>query len=190
MKQQEVRKVTIGENNFYIRPLPAFRAANLTGELTALVVPLLSGFAPLLEAVGRSEGNEKDKPKEENGLFKDKPEEKGGLFDVNIADAAPAIAGAFSSLSGDKLENLLNHLVITGGNIAIEQPGEKAEVLSKELADEVFCTDIQDMFILAFEVIHTNYNGFFAKLGGRFGQVIGGLIQRATPRQENTASLT
>ncbi len=179
MKQQEVRKVTIGENNFYIRPLPAFRAANLTGELTALVIPLLSGFAPFLEAVGRSGGDEKDKTKG-----------KGSLLDVNITDAAPAIAGAFSSLSGDKLEDLLHHLLITGGNIAVEQPGEKAEVLSKELADEVFCTDIQDMFILAFEVIRTNYNGFFAKLGGRFGQVIGGLIQKVTPRQENTASST
>lgn len=28
-----------------------------------------------------------------------------------------------------------------------------------------------DMFILAFEVIRTNYNGFFKKLGDRFGKV-------------------
>ena len=43
LKQLETREVTVGENIFYIRPLPAFKAANMTGELAALVLPLVSG---------------------------------------------------------------------------------------------------------------------------------------------------
>ena len=30
MKQQETTQKTIGENTFYIRPFPAFRAANIS----------------------------------------------------------------------------------------------------------------------------------------------------------------
>ena len=51
LKQLETREVNVGENIFYIRPLPAFKAANMTGELAALVLPLVSGLAPLLSAV-------------------------------------------------------------------------------------------------------------------------------------------
>lgn len=171
MRQQEPRVVPIGDNTFYIRPLPAMRAANLTGELSALVLPLLSGLAPILVAV-------------------DDKEEGKGLFDVDITSAVPAIAGAFSTLSGDKLEAVLRHLLITGGNIAIEEPGGKPETLSEDLLNEVFCTDVQDMFILAFEVIRTNYKGFFSKLGGRFGQAIAKLMEKVTPKQEDTEPLT
>ena len=39
MKQQDARIVKVGENTFYIRPLPALRAANLSGELAALPFP-------------------------------------------------------------------------------------------------------------------------------------------------------
>ena len=174
MKQQDARIVKVGENTFYIRPLPALRAANLSGELAALAVPLLSGLAPILAAADA----------------KGKRSEGSGLLDVDITDAAPAIAGAFSSLSGDKVEAILRHLLVTGGNIAIEQEDGSAQVLSEDLLNETFCTDVQDMFILAFEVIRTNYNGFFKKLGGRFGQAIEGLMQKATPRQESTAPST
>ncbi len=152
LKQLEYREVTVGENIFYIRPLPAFKAANMTGELAALVLPLISGLAPLLSAV-------------------DSEKEGNGLLDIKVEDAAPAIAGAFSSIEGDKVEQILRHLLIAGSNISVEQPGEKARLLTEDLANEVFCTDVQDMFILAFEVIRTNYSGFFKKLGDRFGKV-------------------
>ena len=151
LKQLETREVTVGENIFYIRPLPAFKAANMTGELAALVLPLVSGLAPLLSDV-------------------DTEKEGDGLLDIKVEDAAPAIAGAFSSLDGDKVEKILKHLLIAGSNISVEQPGEKVRLLTEDLANEVFCTDVQDI-ILAFEVIRTNYNGFFKKLGDRFGKV-------------------
>ena len=154
MKQLEPRTVTVGENKFYIRPLPAFKAANLTGELAALVLPIVSGLAPLLDKV-------------------DSGKEGKGLMDLNIEDAAPASSGAFSALSGDKTPE-----------------DEMPRVLTEELANEVFCEDVQDMFLLAFEVIRTNYNGFFKKLGSRFGSLVGDLMKTAAPRQENMATLT
>lgn len=171
MKQMDPREVTISENTFYIRPLPAFKAANLTGELAALVMPLISGLAPLLAAV-------------------DSEKEGNGLLDISVEDAAPAIAGAFSSLSGDKLEAILKHLLIAGKNIAIEVPGERPKVLTEDLANEVFCTDVQDMFILGFEVIRTNYNGFFKKLGDRFGRAAELVKKMMAQEQADTETLT
>lgn len=172
MKQLESREVTVGENIFYIRPLPAFKAANLSGELAALVSPLVTGLTSLIPAGTTAEnmGN--------------------GLFDIDVKDAGPAISAAFSSLSGDKIEAILKHLLIAGKNISVEVPGERVQILTEDLANEVFCEDVQDMFILAFEVIRTNYNGFFKKLGGRFGPVVEALKQTVTPSQTSTESST
>ena len=172
MKQLESREVTVGENIFYIRPLPAFKAANLSGELAALVLPLVTGLTSLIPAGTTAEnmGN--------------------GLFDIDVKDAGPAISAAFSSLSGDKVEAILKHLLIAGKNISVEVPGERVQILTEDLANEVFCEDVQDMFILAFEVIRTNYNGFFKKLGGRFGPVVEALKQTVTPSQTSTESST
>lgn len=172
MKQLESREVTVGENIFYIRPLPAFKAANLSGELAALVLPLVTGLTSLIPAGTTAEnmGN--------------------GLFDIDVKDAGPAISAAFSSLSGDKIESILKHLLIAGKNISVEIPGERVQILTEDVANEVFCEDVQDMFILAFEVIRTNYNGFFKKLGGRFGPVVEALKQTVTPSQTSTESST
>lgn len=172
MKQLESREVTVGENTFYIRPLPAFKAANLSGELAALVLPLVTGLTSLIPSGTTAEnmGN--------------------GLFDIDVKDAGPAISAAFSSLSGDKIESILKHLLIAGKNISVEVPGERVQILTEDLANEVFCEDVQDMFILAFEVIRTNYNGFFKKLGGRFGPVVEALKQMVTPSQTSTESST
>lgn len=169
MKQLEPREVKVGENIYYIRPLPAFKAANLTGELAALVLPLASGLAPIIAAV--------DPDKEDNGLL-----------DIDVEDATPAVASAFAQLDGDKVEKILRHLLLSGNNISIEVPGEKTRLLSEDLANEVFCTDVQDMFILAFEVIRTNYNGFFKKLAARFGKVVEGLKKKAAAQKATATS--
>ncbi len=160
MKQLESRRVTIGENTFYIRPLPAFKAANMSGELASLVLPILTGLAPIAGAAG----------------------EDISLLDIDLEKAAPTISQAFTSLSGDKLEAVLKHLLISGKNISIEMPGEKAQLLTEDLANEVFCEDVQEMFMLAFEVVRSNYNGFFKKLGGLFGPLMEGLTKKASPK--------
>ena len=168
MKQMETHEVTVGDKRFFIRPLPAFTAARLSTELTALAAPLLAGLTPLLALSGG---------------------EKGAL-DVDITDAAPAIAGAFSTLSGDKLEALLKHLLVDGGNVSVEMEDGKPKRLDVATVNEVFCEDVQDMFILAFYVIRLNYNGFFKKLSSQFGALADRLIQMAKLRPENTETST
>lgn len=152
MKQFDTRSKTIEGNTFYVRPFPAFKAVNLTGELSAVIAPLLGALTPYIGTVVTSD---KD----------------GGLFDVDVEEAAPAIAGAFSSISGDKLESIMKKLLTTYGNIAVELADEnEAQKLTEDLVNEIFCGDVQGMFVLAFEVIRANYNGFFRKLGDLSGR--------------------
>lgn len=150
MKLMEPRTVNVGDNTFFIRPLPAFKAANMSGELASLVLPVMAGLAPMF-----------------TGANADK-----GLLDIDLEVAAPVIGDAFTSVSGDKLEAILKHLLIAGRNISVQTPeSDKAQLLTEDYANELFCEDVQDMFLLAFEVIRTNYNGFFKKLAARFGNV-------------------
>mgnify|MGYP005925392383 FL=1 len=165
MKQLEAREVVIGENRFYIRPFPAFKAANLSGELATLIAPIISGVSMLAG---------------------DEEKEGKNIFDMDIKDTAPAITAAFSSISGDKIEKILKHLLLSGNNVSVEIPNERVQLLTEEIANEVFCADVQDMFLLAFEVIKTNYSGFFKKLGTRFGS-LGKKVQTAMPSTENMA---
>ena len=73
----------------------------------------------------------------------------------------------------------MKHLLIAGKNISFETPdSEKAQLLTEDLANELFCEDVQDMFLLAFEVIRTNYSGFFKKLTARFGTAMGALMKK------------
>lgn len=148
MKQFEPKQKKIGENTFYIFPFPAFKAANLSGEIVSLI-------APLVASLGGTLGNA------ENPI------------DVDLADAAPTIAEAFSSLSGDKLERLLKKLLTENKNIAVDVEGEDDPVrLTDDLVNEIFCGETQDMFMLAFEVIKLNYSGFFEKISARSGSVL------------------
>lgn len=146
MKRTDFRKATIGEHNFYIYPFSALKAANLSGELVKLI-------APALGSIGASVDTKNvDK-----------------LLDSDVRTLAPALSGAFGSLSGDTLETLLRKLLIVNENVAFDNADGKTVRLTEEDLDTLFCGDVQDMYVLAFEVIRTNYGGFFAKLGSRFG---------------------
>lgn len=146
LRQMESKKVTIGDNSFYIKPFPAFKAANLTGELASVLSPLLGAMAPL---VG-----------------------EGDIADVDVNRAAEVLAGSVM-IDGDRLENLMKKLLL-GGNIVIEYEDERGEEqqekLDKDLADEVFCGNVQDMFVLCIHVIKMNFNGFFEKLATLSGK--------------------
>lgn len=145
LNQLDFHSKTIGDNTFYIRPLPAFKAANLSGELAAVLLPLISGIAPLVSS---------DK----------------GLDDLNSDEVAPVVTGAFSSLSGDKVESLLKKLLVQGKTVSVETPdNDDARLLTEDLANEVFSANVQDMFVLAFEVIKTNFGGFFDKISALSG---------------------
>lgn len=163
MKQQEAVREAIGDYNFYIRPFPALTAANMTGDLAGLVTPMLGALAPL--------------------VGKQLSKEDGNLMDTEVEEVAPAIAGAFSSLTGDKLENLMKKLLVNSKNISYEGINdEKLQLLTHDALDEIFCGNVQDMFILAFKVIKLNYSGFFGKLTSRFGS-LAGLAERLEKMQ-------
>lgn len=160
---------TIGEYTYYIRPFPAFTAANMTGDLANVMAPILASIAPL---VVKAVGSEDTK-----------------VLDTDVAEMAPSMQGAFSGLSGDKLERLSLKLLINHQNISVEGPDiEKAKLLTKDLADEIFCGEVEDMFTLMWFVIEVNFSGFFKKLAARFG-LAGDLLKKAqtTPA---TAPLT
>ena len=164
-KQLETTEKVIGENTFYIRPFPAFVAAGLSGDLAALVAPMLGGLASL---IGDSNEN---------------------VMDVEAEKAVPALTSAFATLSGDKVESLLTKLLIKHENISVSGPETDGEVkrLNTELANEVFCGEVQDMYVLCFEVIRLNFKGFFKKLGDRFGN-LQGLLEKVKPSAKGTES--
>lgn len=169
MKQMEVTEKTIGENTFYLKPFPAFVAVNISGELAAILTPMLGGIATLL------------------GTKSDWTEGSVDIMDVEIEDALPALSQAFSGLSGDKFERLMKKLLIDHKNISVE--GETTEgnvkLLTYDLANEVFCGDVQDMYILCFEVIRLNFKGFFTKLGAQFGS-LKDLLPKTAPATGDT----
>ena len=153
MKQFDVKsEKTIGDNTFYVRPFPAFVSANMSGELAALVMPILTSLTPML-AGGVQDG--------------------ASALDLNAEVAGPALANGLAALSGDKVERLMKKLLTTHGNVSVELSGAKdAQKLTEDLANEIFCGDVQDMFILAFEVIKVNFSGFFKKIGTQFGPLL------------------
>lgn len=149
LKQMEPTKETVGGYNFYIKPFAAFKAANLTGELASVLAPLLGALAPLVS-----------------------DQKEGSLMDVDAEQAAEALSNC-TNISGDKMEKLMQKLLL-GGHIVVELPDEegefKPERLDMDIANEIFCGEVQDMFILCFHVIKLNFNGFFKKIAGLSGK--------------------
>lgn len=148
MKQIEPTMVKVGGNDYYITPFPAFKAANLTGELASVLAPLFAVIAPLVS------------------------EESGNWENVEVSKVATAMAGC-TALDGNKLEILMKNLLTQNGNIAVEYYDEngnkKAERLTQDLANELFCGDVLNMFVLCFHVIRLNFSGFFEKLATQYG---------------------
>ena len=158
VKQAEVQEVQVGENMFYLRPFPAFKAVRMTGELSAVAGPVLASIAAL------------------------------AVNDTDTADAVPAIVQAFQSLSGDKLERLMKELLTANRNITVDVEGkEDAQILTEDLANELFCREVQEMFLLAFRVIQLNFSGFFRKLQSPSGKAFENIQSRWTNMVSSTA---
>lgn len=174
MKQFKPTIKTIGENRFYIRPFPAFTAAKMTGDLAAVAAPALAAIAPV--AVKYSGGNS-------NGGKR--------TLDTDISELAPVLQGAFSGLSGDKLEYLCRELLVAHGNVSVSIDGDDSDnkKLDEDTVNELFCGGLDEMFMLIFEVIKVNFSGFFKKLATQYG--LGGEQgTEAPPSTANTAPLT
>ena len=67
----------------------------------------------------------------------------------------------------------MKKLLIDNKNISVEGEATDGDTkpLTMDLANEVFCGEIQDMYILCFEVIKINFKGFFEKIGAQFGSL-------------------
>ena len=148
MKQFDPKDVIVSGHQFHIFPFPAFKAANLSGELAQIAVPLLTAITAL------PSGGEGENP-----------------LDRDLSELTPALASAFDSLSGDKVESLLKKLLTQSQNVSIDLENGETVVLTEDLVNEVFCCDIIGIYQLAFEVIRTNFGGFFEKLGNLSGSV-------------------
>ncbi len=153
MKLQEPTQVVVGESTFYIRPFSAFTAANISGEVVKVIVPLLGSLLPFMKSDEDDTGDNKS------------------VLDEDVKEIAPELAKGFESLSGDKCEILLRRLLVKHGNIAVEREGQ-AVPLTEDLVNELFCGEVQDMYVLAFHVIKVNYSGFFKRLGGQSGKAV------------------
>lgn len=150
-KQLHKVEIVIGNYNFNIFPFKAMTAARLSGEVSSFVLPLLSGATSLL------------------GVLLSDDHSKIGEQSLSLA---PSIANAFSTLSGEKLEKLLNDLLLSNENISFEMMGDsKTYRLDKNSLDEIFCCDIMGLYTLALEVIKLNFGDFFIKLKGLFGNL-------------------
>lgn len=169
VKQLEATEKKIGENTFYIKPFAAFTAVNISGDLAAVITPLLGGLAALL---GSGDGSH---------------EEGKSVMDVQVEDALPAVTQAFSSISGDRFERLMKKLLIDHKNISVEGESTEGELklLNLDLANEVFCGEVQDMYILCFEVIRLNFKGFFSKMSTQFGDLTS-LVQKKVQGTQST----
>lgn len=182
MKRMEITEKVIGENTFYIKPFAAFTAANISGEVTAVLSPILGGLAPLFGEMEKESGKDSEGEKSESANW----------MDMDIEKALPSIADALGNVSGDKVEHIMKRLLVIHGNVSVEGPDTDGDVkkLDQDLADEVFCGEIQDMVILCYEVIKLNFRGFFKKLGARSGSLAERLRRTVTPTSVNGESST
>lgn len=149
-KRMQTRKVIIDGIEFTIFPFGAWYSASLSGELAKVLGPIVAGLAPLFL----------------NG-------DVGSLLSRDLSEIMPGIMEALKSLDGDVIEKLLGDLLIKRDNVSCvykDEDGRRVtEVLTMDLADELFCQNIDGMLELAIEVVKFNFSGFFKRTFTRLG---------------------
>lgn len=146
--------VIIGDATFYIYPFSAFTAANITGDLTSILVPILASLAPAVLGALTSEDSSSD----------------DSIFDMDISTATPNLVSALSAVDGNTLEKLLRKLLVKHQNISYETFDDKTvRWLDDNAVNELFTGELADMLLLAAEVLKLNFKGFFKKLGSQYG---------------------
>ena len=146
MKQMETIRRTVGDIEFLITPFDAFYAAGLSGELGRFFGPMLTGIIPIFLS-NDDETNKKD-----------------------VKELIPLVTSGFDSLQSNNVIELLKKLIINRQNVAYIDPEDgEVKLLKMDSANEIFCQDIQNMYLLAYYVIEANYSGFFEKLLAPFG---------------------
>lgn len=171
MAYREPTQKQIGEYVFYIYPFSAFKAANISGELVSLISPILVSILP--SVVNKDNDDDGDE----------------SLLDMDISAAMPSIMQACSTLDGDKVEHMMRLLLTQNRNISFEHEQERrVKWLSEDDMDELFCGSIEDMFVLAVEVIKINFKGFFKRLGSLSGNPAELLSKMQKPISTDTST--
>jgi hypothetical protein len=177
MKQMETTKKKIGDNTFYIKPFPAFKAAYITGLLAKTIGPLLGGLGGLANKGIKGDSEEVDVE---------------AIMNSDMEDVLPALAGALSEIEPEQLENLIQRLCVDYKNVSVsgEITNNDVEILTYDLANEVFCGELVDMVRLCVEVCKVNFGGFFSKLNIQSGSLQGytETLKRVLGNGENSTS--
>lgn len=177
MKQLETTIKEIGGATFYITPFPAFKSANISGDLMKLLTPIIGAIVKILGG---------DEKKEDESTAQEAKAKASDILNQDIERYIPDLVSAVSTLDGDKIEDMMKKLLINYRNVKVECEITKgdAKVLTYDLANEVFCNELQDMYLLCWEVIKLNFGGFFKKLGLQSGD-LKEAIQTKIPSLEN-----
>jgi hypothetical protein len=177
-KMQEAVETTIGGTKFYIRPFRAFKAVNVSAQVIKVLAPVIT---PLLSAVTKGADNKVNSADTQNTTDKSSTTgtSENGIFDVDLDSSLPQFIEAFNKLDGNECERILRELITKNGNIGVEFEGQVVP-LTDDILDEVFCQNVQNVFVLAFQVIKVNYKGFFSTLGNQYGNLAGQIQKTVT----------
>lgn len=135
----DVKNKKIGENTFYVRPLPPLTALRLYGDLQKTLTASLRGG---LTTKGES----------------DSITETLLNSDINIGNI---IAQLGANFNGEVLTQFTERL-LDKDYVSVKPKGEtEAVVLDEQMVNELFTGNILEMFKLEFFVIEVNFGDFF-----------------------------
>lgn len=169
LKQINPTKVTIGDITYAIYPFPAFKAAGISGDLGKFLGPLIAGIMPFVDG-------DLDK-----------------LLNDDISKTLPVITQALGTLNSETVEHILMELLVDYRNISCQYNDEHGntvqEMLTKELADEIFIGDLASMVRLAVEVAKLNFKSFFTATNTQSGSLGSDLRKSAMKIMENSTEV-
>lgn len=166
LRQLTPTSVYVGGIKYNIRPFPAFKAANISGELANMLLPFFGAVVGLIPDDNGNKEDSKDDGSESNTDI--------SLSNIDLSEAAEALSRA-SNIDGGSVELMMRKLLL-GGHISVHDiPDDSGNVvgsqlLTEDLANEIFCGELQNMYTLCYHVIRINFNGFFKKLVARSGK--------------------
>ncbi len=148
MRITDTKQVTVGEHDYWIHPFPAMTAANISGEVLKIAMPVLGAILPMASGMNIT-------------------------LDSDMGAMMGMFGKSFDSLSGDEIEKLARKLLIDKRNIVVDYNGQQTW-LTEDILNEYMAGEIQDVYILAWEVIKVNFGDFFGKLtkGSQSGSAI------------------
>ncbi len=136
----EVKSKKIGENTYYVRPLPPLKALKLYGDLQKTVTAALkNGLIP----AGATE------------------DLKESLLDSQI-NIGNIIAQLGENFNGEVLEQYAERL-LNEDYVSVKRKGEdEAVMLDEATMNDIFTGNILEMLKVAFFVVEVNFGDFFA----------------------------